>query len=699
MFTHVKLIVPTFVIAVCSGALAQPQTPTAQTRTAGPDGSVLQERYNAAQRFQKEGNLDKAGAEYRAFLADALGELAVGYGQLGDYAKAASFFDETLALEPNSPALRLEYATVAMVLGDLPHAETLAREFLRDYPRDQNGLAQAHQILGRALLRLNKDRDARKELEAAVALNPTFENGYDLAVACLDLDDEQCAQQLFSEMQASFGDTPGIHMNFGRAYVNSDSQLRAVEEFKKVIAEDPRFPGAHYALAAALLATGDDAAKTAAAEAELKTELAISPNDSLTYAALGEIAISQHRYAEAGKYLERATILDPKSPDAFLYLGQMYVDTSRPADAEAALRKSIRLTTDVSRNRYQVQKAHYLLGRLLAQQHKQEEAHAEMQTAHTLLNKGLSEDKSKLAGLLDSTEIAGSTDASENSTAPRGIASKSADPEAVRRITAFEKHMTQAVADSYNNLGAIAASGKDYGEALTYFQHAEEWNPSLDGLDYNWGRAAFSASRFGDAIMPLSRHLRLHPEDSSVRVALGISQFMTRDYGGCLKTLQLAEKSSAAIPQVEYVYADSLVKTGQISSGMERLHSLEKLHPEIAEVHGALGDALERQGERQKAIEELHTAIGLNPNDPETHYDLGKVELEQGDAVAAISELETAIRLRPDDPHFHEELASAYRVALHPVDAENELRIYGALKASQAPSAKTAADSHGAKPR
>jgi len=50
MFTHVKLIISTFVIAVCSGALAQPQTPTAQTRTAGPDGSVLQERYNAAQR-------------------------------------------------------------------------------------------------------------------------------------------------------------------------------------------------------------------------------------------------------------------------------------------------------------------------------------------------------------------------------------------------------------------------------------------------------------------------------------------------------------------------------------------------------------------------------------------------------------------------------------------------------------------------
>jgi len=686
-------LIPSIVLITLSGAAVS----QAEVESATRDSATLQEHYDAAQRFQKDGNLDKAAAAYRTFLADALGELARAYAQLRDYAKAASFFDESLALEPDSPALRLDYATAALVLGDVPHAETLAREFLRDYPRDQDGLAQAHQILGRALLQLNKDRDARKELEAAVALNPTFDNGYDLAVACLDLDDEQCAQQLFSEMQTSFGDTPGIHMNFGRAYVNSDSQLRAVEEFKKVIAEDPHFPGAHYALAAALLATGDDAAKTEAAEAELKTELAISPNDFLTCAALGKIAVSQHRYGEAEKYLKRATVLDPKNPDAFLYLGQMYVDTNRPEDAEAALRESIHLTTDVSRNRYQIQKAHYLLGRLLMQQRKQEEAHAEMQTARTFLDKGLSEDKSKLAGLLDGTNIAGSADTAEDSTAPRGTVSKNVDPEAVRGITGLERNITQAVADSYNNLGAIAATSKDYGRALMYFQHAEEWDPRLDGLDYNWGRAAFSASRFGDAIVPLSRYLRLHRDDSSIRVALGISQFMTRDYGGCIKTLEPTEGSPASIPQVEYVYADSLVKIGQISSGMERLRSLEKLHPEIAEVHGALGDALERQGERQKAIEELRTAIGLSPNDAETRYELGRVELEKGDAAAAISELETAIRLLPDDPEFHQELASAYRAALRPADAEKELGIYGTLRAPPAQSVKTAVGSHDTK--
>jgi tetratricopeptide (TPR) repeat protein len=692
MLIQLRLIASGTLVALCCAAAALPQA--SNTKLAG---SPLQEHYDAALRLLKEGDLEKSATQYRAFLAEAQGELARDYAQLGNYARAASFFDESLALEPDSPVLRLDYATVALTLGDLLHAETMAREFLRDYPRDQNGSAQAHQIIGRALLRLNKDRDARSELEAAVALNPTFENGYDLAVACLDLDDEKCAQQLFNEMQASFGDTPGIHMNFGRAYVNSDFQLLAVEEFKKVITEDPRFPGAHYALAAALMATGDDAAKTEAAKAELETELGVSPDNFLAYAALGKIEISQHQYKEAEKYLERAVVLAPKNPDAFLYLGQMYVDTGRPADAEAALRQSIRLTTDVSRNRYQVQKAHYLLGRILMQQNKQEEAHAEMQIARTFLDKGLTEDKSKLAGLLDKTNLAGSTDASQDSAEPRGTADRIADPEAERKLAAFEKSVTQAIADSYNNLGTIAANGKDYRNALLYFQHAREWNPSLDGLDYNWGRAAFSASRFGDALLPLSRYLRSHQDDSSIRIALGISQFMMRDYGGCITSLQPLESSPNAIPQVEYVYADSLVRTGQIASGMERLRSLEKLHPEIAEVHLALAEALERQGDKQKAMEELHSAIGINSNDPEAHYELGKDELESGDAVAAIAELETAIRFQPGDPKLHQELASAYKMALRPADEQKELDIYNALMKFQTPSTKNADDSHGEK--
>ncbi len=670
--------------AFCAAAL-----PQSGVHGAAQGNSIPRDHYTAALHFQKEGDLDKAAAQYRAFLADVLGELAVGQARIGNYSSAASYFDDALELEPNSPDLRLAYATAALELGDPAHAQTLTRAYLRDYPGDSKGQAQAHRILGRALLKMNRDEDARKEFEAAVALDPTFANGYDLAVACLDLDDGKCAEQVFGELEASFGDRPAIHMQFGRAYGNSDFQQQAVTEFRKVIAEDPHYPQAHYSLAAAMLAVQDDTAGTLAAETELKKELAVSPNDSFTYAALGKLAISQHRYAEAEKYLRRATALDPTCPDAFLYLGQMYFDTNRPVAAEAALRQSIRLTTDLSRNRFQIQRSHFLLGRLLMQQHKEKEAHAEMQIAHALLNKTLSRDKSKLAGLLDSPAPAGTANASEEPAPLSADAGETASPEAVRRLTAFKNEVAKAVADSYNNLGVIAATSNDYAHALAGFQHAEEWNPSLQGLDYNLGRAAVSASRFSDAILPLSHYLLSHRDDSSIRVALGISQFMTHDYSGCIRTLQPVEGDSASIPQVKFVYADAQVKTGQVSSGIVRLQALEAQHPEIADVHRALGEALELQGDKQKAIGELQAAINLNANDAEAYSDLGIIELERGNASAAILELEAAVRLQPNDPEFHLGLAHAYKAALRSADAEKETGIYNDLHAAQVQRAPT----------
>ncbi|MFY9856083.1 MAG: tetratricopeptide repeat protein, partial [Terracidiphilus sp.] len=370
-------------------------TAAAQARTVGaqPDRSPLQSLHDDALRLQRAGSLAPAAAQYRAFLAEALRELANSLAQVGDYAKASAFFDEALTLTPDSLPVRADYAASALQAGDLKRAETLARALLNDYANDPKGLAQSHQILGRTLLKMNRDQEARKELEAATALDPSFENEYDLAVVCLDLDDEKCAVQIFDGIEASVGDSPALHMQFGRAYGNSDFTPRAVAEFKKVIKEDPHYPDAHYCVAAALLAAGEDEKTLEEAETELKEELAVSPKDSLAYAALGKIEASYHRYPEAERYLKRAIALSPKNPDAFLYLGQMYFDTSRLTEAEANLRRTIELTTDISRNHYQIQKAHFLLGRILMQKHEEKEAHAEMQIAHAFTDKALSKDK------------------------------------------------------------------------------------------------------------------------------------------------------------------------------------------------------------------------------------------------------------------------------------------------------------------
>jgi tetratricopeptide (TPR) repeat protein len=661
--------------------------------------STLQSLYEAAQGSQKTGDLSRAAESYRAFLAEALGELANSHAQIGDYGRASALFDEALILNPGSPSLQRDYAATALEAGDLKHAETLARGLLNDYPDDPKGLALVHQILGRALHRMNRDQEARKELEAAISLDPSFANQYDLAVVCLDLDDENCAAQVFSGLESAHGDSPALHMQFGLAYGNSDFTPHAVTEFKKVIAEDPHYHGAHYSVAAALLAAGEDEKTLQEAEAELKQESAISPNDFLTYAALGKIEASYRRYPEAESYLKRAIALNPKNPDAFLYLGQMYFDTNQPAEAEANLRRAIALTTDVPRNHYQIQKAHFLLGRILMQKHEEDAAHAEMQIAHAFADKALSKDKSQLAGLLDNKPASGG--ASNSGIDAAGMAPtppQTPDPAAVARQKAFEKELTPAIADSYNNLGAIEASEKNYTGALKLFEQAKDWSPSFEGLDYNMGRAAFMAADFSEAITPLSRYLRSHTADSGIRGALAMSQFMMHDYASCISELKGAGEEILSIPQMQYIYADSLVKTGEVSLGKERLEKLEAANPEIPEVHRALGEVWGMEGNCEKALNELGTANNLNTNDPETHHDLGKTESQCGNIGDAIQELETAVRLKPDDASYHQELSDAYERVFRMADAEKEHRIAEQLKAAQAPAAKGGASPEGKNP-
>jgi tetratricopeptide (TPR) repeat protein len=646
----------------------------------GQTGS-LQQHYNDAQHLQQTGKLNEAADQYRAFLADALGQLAMGYGLVRDDTQAAPLFDEALALEPGSPSLLLDYARTALMLGDLPRARTLATAFIQKYPGNREQLAQAHQLLGRTLLKLNRTQEARKELEAAVELDPTFPNGYDLAVACLDLNDEKCAVQVFSEMEKSFGDNAQVHMAFGRAYGESDFQPRAITEFRRAIEEDPRLPGAHYLLAAVLLATSGDESHIEGAETELKKELVISPRDLMTYTALGKIAVTRKNYAEAETYLKKAILLGPQSPDAYLYLGQMYFETNRSAEAETALRQCIQLTTDVSRNRYQVQKAHFLLGRILVLKGQQDEAHVEMNISRELANKTLAQDKSALTGL---TETSGSENVqapvAEGRTEPP-VPATTADPLALQRVESMKEQIRLPVADSYNNLGAIAATNNDYSDAVSYFKRAAVWNPSLEGLDYNWGRAAFAGSQFADAILPLSRYVKSNPDDPGARSVLAISQFMTGNYPGCIEALEPLIGKTNLAPQADYVYAESLVRTGKIAPGAERLATLAKLHPEIPDVHRSLGEALGQLGEKQRALEELRTAIQLSPRDADSHYDLGKMEFESGDTAAAIPELETATRLLPNNEKFHQELADAYNAALRPADAQKEMETSNLLRA------------------
>ena len=642
--------------------------------------SVIQQHYDMAQTMQAADNLPEAARQYRLFIADALGEMALQTANLAQYAKAAPLFAESLRLAPNSPGLKVRFAQAALAAHDFPKAKALTEDVLRDYPANVKAVTKAHLLLGWALLRMDQEAAARQHFEAAVALDPNFENGYALAIACLDLGDGSCAAKVFSEMVAGLGDTAVLHMEIGRAYLNSDFQQEAVPEFKKAIAIDKNLAGAHYSLAVSYLTLGGEGSG-AAAQSELMAELKLSPDDAPTYVQLGNLAFHNHDYATADRELKQAIALDAKSSEAFFYLGQLYQETSRDNEAMAAYRQSISLTKDPAYNRYQVQKVHYLLGHLLIRLGKTEEGSQELQASSALLNRSLKRDRDRLAGYLyDATSPVAGGDVQAIAT---GATADGSNDLGSHELGDYEKRLAPALADSYNNLGVIAAGEYAFDNALTAFAQAYHWNPQLDGLDANWGRAAFRFGRYSVAIPVLARQLQVNPGDLTVLSELATSLFKMNDYAGVVKILREVPNKLESMPELACILGTSLVKTGKDDAGLKLLLQIEAVHPDMAEVHTSLGEAYREVKDFTHAASEFSSSITTDPRDPSGYRSLGVVQLEQGNLTGAIHNLETASKLDPQDLVSHRYLALAYRKGLRNRDADREQAICEALDKSR----------------
>jgi tetratricopeptide (TPR) repeat protein len=678
----------------------------AQSKSEHAAPKSLLEHYEIAQDAQTAGNLERANLEYELFLADALHHLAKGRANAKDFAQAFVWFEEALRLAPHDATLCLDYAGASVASGDVPKAKELAHMAVDGAPRD----AKAHFLLGEILLRLKENQDAKTQLEAAVALDPTFENGYALATVELALNDNQGADKIFREMLTGFGDTAAIRLQIGRAYALSGFPDKAIPQFQKALAKDNHLRGAHYSLGAAYMQSAGEANSPAAA-LEFQKELRINPDDFLSHLELGHIAQNQNDIAEAEKQLTRAAALNPKYPDSYLYLGQLYSEMERWTEADAALRKAILLTSDDSDNHYQIQSAHYLLGRILLQSGREEEAKNEMRIAQTFERLRSLENQGKP---VDRSHLEMSAGAGKNSQASRKQSPAKSDPQALEAALSVEKEMAPVIADSYNNMGAIAAENTDFPSALNWFEKASVWNPALEGLDFNWGKAAFTAKRYDQAILSLSRHLTSHPDDKWAREALGSSYYALNNCREALRAWQEVEEQLISTPQLAYAYAVCMVKAGDYAKGVQLLQSLEKTAAQVAAIHIALGDAYASHRSFAEASAEFREALHLIPTDTDVkfrlalslnqlqkwqeaealmlelakagskdsnlYYELGKLQLAHGNGKSAVANLETAVQLNPHNAVIHHELAVAYLKDSRPQDAERETKLSEAIQ-------------------
>jgi len=605
----------------------------------------LIQHYSAAQTFQLGGDLDRAEAEYHQVLALALqrmGNLVA--AEKNDSEEAVRLLEDALAADPAYQDARIDLAMVYFRAGRLDKASAQAAAVVKADPRNVRAL----QLLGNIEFAQGKFAAAEEHLHTALGFQVDFGTAYSLALAYLSDHKLSETKLLFDELLNDMGSTPELHVLIARAYRETGYLDEAIREFKKAIELDPHYPRVHYYLALAYLAQGEKE-RFPTARPLFEQELAINPKEFFSTFFLGVIYLEDRNFPISEEYLKKAVQLQPENPDPLLYLGQVYFETDRPEAAIGILKKSIDLTTDPSRNHYQVSKAHTMIGQILIKMGKQDDAEAELKRSQELRAQAFQSDKDKQdAHEMGQHELL--PDLQSGQEKPAFLEDRPPlDAAGEKKAKELRVSLAEILANAYNNLGVIQARHEQFAPAADYFRKASQWKPDLPGLERNWGLASFRAQRFEEAIVPLAGQVARQPGDVKARDALGVSYFMADKFAKTVEVFQPVLADLPDDPGVLYALGVSLVRTGDAATASRVFRRMLEKNPNVAEIHVLLGQADADQNQYTPAVAEFSRALELDPKIEGAHFSWGLILLHEGKIDDSVRQFRAELEAHPGD--------------------------------------------------
>ena len=165
-------------------------------------------------------------------------------------------------------------------------------------------------------------------------------------------------------------------------------------------------------------------------------------------------------------------------------------------------------------------------------------------------------------------------------------------------------------------LGRLEYDARRYKEAVHYFQHAIELNPSMSRAYDNLGLCYFYDDQ---------------------------NQLAIENYN---KAIALDRSTLHPSPWPYLNLAVTQQFLGQLSAAETNLREALRLDPSLVSAHFQLGSLLEDAGQLKEAVTELQEAARLNPNDPQPHVLMARIYHRLGQEKAAHDEADLYQRLR-----------------------------------------------------
>jgi Flp pilus assembly protein TadD len=298
--------------------------------------------------------------------ADTYAALGKWFGENHKPDCAAQAFQSGLKLEPDSALLNYLFGLSLYAAGQMQEAVAPLRRSVQLHPQE----LKAHLLLGDALSRLNRDREALPEWETALKIDPSSKIALDgLAKSLISLGDFEAAinrlhsaprdetltldlaiaygkagksddaAQVLAEGVNSYPDSAALTKALEGLYVDKNRYREAFALAEKFVGRNPRDMEAQHIFLHLMVENGDfDEALPLA-----RKLLALAPHDADLLKANGMLERLAGDYPAARKHLEEAVAQDPKDRDARSKLGIVLSQLHDNAGARVQLEKAIEL--------------------------------------------------------------------------------------------------------------------------------------------------------------------------------------------------------------------------------------------------------------------------------------------------------------------------------------------------------------------
>jgi tetratricopeptide (TPR) repeat protein len=385
-----------------------------------------------------------------------------------------------------------------------------------------------------------------------------------------------------------------------------DRELEEAARWYRVALEvDPTYLPTLLRLGDALLLLSDEDG----ARAMYDRALELDSGAAYTHAALGRLAVREHRDAEAARHFERALELDPQATSLHYAAAQAY----RAAGDEAAMRRHLEQNGD---------------GRVRFADPVAEEVQRQVRGAgaELLLARMAMRD-----GAIDVAE----------SRVRHAIELDPANPSA------------------WNNLAVVLEAQGKSEEAVAAYAEAARLDPSSVGRRFTLARLYRRMGRPDDAADELRKVLELAPDFAEGRTELArVLAGQGRLEEAVLEVREaLAADQRATAPRWELV--GFLEKLGRTDESRRELTILLENAPDFAPAQFKMGSLLAADSDMDGAIASFLRAAELDPDMAEAHQNLAILYGRRGDFKAAVRHQERAVDLVPESVEARLTLATA----------------------------------------